>query len=409
VADWAQPVLTSLYTDVLAILKERDVDAGSMFIGGNGFNTAPDNSMHFSRARMGGANVFYEKVAGTWTPIAIGVAGGGTGASSAADARTNLGIGTMGTQNANNVAITGGTISGIASFAVSGAITAGSFTGDGAGITNLNASQLATGVIPAARIPDPLPALNSYYLYNLNGSSVTNGLIPAPQLGSGDANSAVFLRGDRVWTVPPSAGGLPAGAVIFFTTPCPPGFTRISGWDGYYVRMGATHVAGGANTHAHTPGTFAAAAHVHAAGTLATPSHNHGGATGSVSISVSISGTTGSGGGHSHGYGGSISGTTGNDKAGSMNCDAGGSGVMSRSSHQHDFGANYSGDTDAVGGHTHSFSGSGSGSGTGSISSQGGMAISGSTASGGGGAITGTSAAANNMPLYIDFFACMKD
>jgi len=35
---------------------------------------------------------------------------GGTGSSTAVGARSNLGIGTLGTQNANNVAITGGTI-----------------------------------------------------------------------------------------------------------------------------------------------------------------------------------------------------------------------------------------------------------------------------------------------------------
>jgi len=38
---------------------------------------------------------------------------GGTGSSTAVGARSNLGIGTLGTQNANNVAITGGTISGV--------------------------------------------------------------------------------------------------------------------------------------------------------------------------------------------------------------------------------------------------------------------------------------------------------
>jgi microcystin-dependent protein len=43
----------------------------------------------------------------------LAVADGGTGASNAASARTNLGIGTIGTQNANAVAITGGTVSGV--------------------------------------------------------------------------------------------------------------------------------------------------------------------------------------------------------------------------------------------------------------------------------------------------------
>jgi len=48
----------------------------------------------------------------------IPVANGGTGASTAAGARTNLGLGTIATQNNNNVSITGGSITGITDLAI---------------------------------------------------------------------------------------------------------------------------------------------------------------------------------------------------------------------------------------------------------------------------------------------------
>ena len=397
--NWSLPVLTSLYTDVLDILKTRDVDSLTL-LSDTAATNIPENAFRFLRAQ----NVFQEYIASIWTTKIIALAGGGTGAANATDARTNLGLGTMATQNANNVAITGGTISGIASFNVSGAITAGSFTGNGAGLTNLNASQLTTGTLPDARFPAVLPALNGGNLTNLNAGALAFGTVPTARLGSGSAGTTTFLRGDQTWAAPPSAGGIPAGAIILFNASvCPPGFTRVAAWDGYYVRMGPVVTSGGSNAHNHGVGSYAAPAHTHGAGSLAGGSHNHGGSTGSVSIT--ISGTTGSGGGHSHGYSGSISGTTGSS-GDQMNVDAGGSGNMSRSSHTHSFSANYSDDTASVGGHTHSFSGSGSG--TGSISSSA-PAVTGTTASGGGGSITGASDTQLNMPLYVDMLACMKD
>jgi len=51
---------------------------------------------------------------------------------------------------------------------ITGVATATSFSGSGANVTNLNASQLASGTIPDARFPDPLPAISGQNLTNLN-------------------------------------------------------------------------------------------------------------------------------------------------------------------------------------------------------------------------------------------------
>ena len=258
-------------------------------------------------------------------------------------------------------------IMGSFQFGRSGNLSATSFAGNGANLTALNASNLTTG------------------------------LVATPRLGSGTADSSTFLRGDQTWASPP--GSVPTNSVLFMIVPCPPGYTRVSGWDGFYVRMGPTHTSGGAASHTHGIGSYAVPGHTHSAGGLTVDSHNHGNVT--VGFGITISGTTGGGGGHSHGF----SGTTGGESNGAMNVDGGASGNMTRSPHTHGF----SGTTDSEANHTHSFSGSGSGSGSGATGNAS-PGVSGNTGTTGSAvAITGTSASASNNPIYIDFYACLKD
>lgn len=135
-ANWNLPTLTSDYEDVLDLLDDKDVDAATMFL--NAPSNQPTGAMKWNRTD----DVLEEWDGAAWVDQVLAVSGGGTGAATASAARSNLGLGTMATQNANSVAITAGSITGLTTFTVAANITP---TTDGARDIGASATQFRNG------------------------------------------------------------------------------------------------------------------------------------------------------------------------------------------------------------------------------------------------------------------------
>lgn len=236
-------------------------------------------------------------------------------------------------------------------------------------------------------------------------------------------------------------GAVPSGMIAIFNTSCPTDWTRVTAFDGKFIRGNDTYGAtGGADTHTHDAGTLAGPSHSHTFGSVIShthsvdppskasgtqsadhthtgPSHQHSG----PSHTHSVSGTAASGGGHQHSYT-AVTLSTYGDYAGSSH-DTGE--YISNSG----AAGTYGGD----GAHGHSVSGTAAADGTGNTGAEGTGATSGTSAdhthstdidsftSGSAGSasaatntsgtdsVTGSTASGSTLPPYIDVVFCMKD
>ena len=121
-------------------------------------------------------------------------------------------LATTTTPTATAAGVTAVSDTGVYLDTTAGKLTATSFAGNGSALTSLNASNLGSGTVPAARLPaastSAQGAMSAADKTKLDGITVmtaatasaagTQGLVPAPAAG----NQGKFLRGDGTWQTP---------------------------------------------------------------------------------------------------------------------------------------------------------------------------------------------------------------
>ena len=85
----------------------------------------------------------------------------------------------------------------------------------GVNLTALNAGNLGSGTVPDARFPATLPAASGVNLTLLNATNLGSGTVPIGRLGaSGTPSASTYLRGDNTWATVAGGGASDSFATI---------------------------------------------------------------------------------------------------------------------------------------------------------------------------------------------------
>lgn len=258
--DWNYPQLTSTYTDVLDELKARDTIAARMFRDETPAGLAV-GSMRWNPA----ATRLQEWDGSAWVDVVLSLGGGGTGASTQAGARSNLGLGTAATQSDTRYAHRSNNLSDLAS-AQTGRVNLGLGTaaeadlttsqtdttpgralkvgdfglglseGERAIINNDVNNSIPTGFYYAAGADNRFLGTNGGLIHVHNYTSDYAAQIAISQ--SGSPQLGIRTKQNGPWFPWRALDSFPSGTrMVFYQSSAPPGWTQITSINDRVLRV----------------------------------------------------------------------------------------------------------------------------------------------------------------------------